>query len=72
MLIIAPIKRHKNNIISIFFNMKVCCVFSLESPHQNDSIDYTRHTIINIEKQLPKIILKIIMSATMGFLVVRD
>ena len=24
-------------IFSIFFNMKACCVFSLESPHRGDS-----------------------------------
>ena len=27
------IRRHNRDIFSIFFNMKVCCVFSLESPH---------------------------------------
>ena len=27
------VKRHHRDIFSIFFNMKVCCVFSLESPH---------------------------------------
>ena len=36
---------------SIFFNMKVCCVFLLESPHRGDSIEYTQHTIINIIKK---------------------
>ena len=29
------------DIFSIFFNMKVCCVFLLESPHRGDSIEYT-------------------------------
>ena len=33
---------------SVFFNMKVFCVFSLESPQQGDSNEYTQHTIINI------------------------
>ena len=37
------------DIFSIFFNMKVCCVFSLESPHQGDCNEYTQHTIINIK-----------------------
>ena len=32
---------------SIFFNMKVCCVFSLESPHRGDSNEYTLYTIFN-------------------------
>ena len=31
--------------------MKVCCVFSLESPHQGDSNEYTQHAIINIKKK---------------------
>ena len=52
------------NIFSIFFNMKVCCVFSLESPHRGDSNEYTQYTILNIEKKntlyYPK-------SAAMGF-----
>ena len=33
------------DIFLIFFNMKVCCVFSLESPHRGDSNDYTQYTI---------------------------
>ena len=32
--------------------MKVCCVFSLESPHRGDSNDDTQHTIINIKKKI--------------------
>ena len=36
---------------SIFFNMKVCCVFSLEPPHRGDSNEYTKHTIFNINKK---------------------
>ena len=41
-------------IIGIFFrfNMKVCCVFSLESPHRCDSNAYTKHTIFNIKKKI--------------------
>ena len=43
-------------IIGIFFsnflNMKVCCVFSLESPH---SKEYTQYTSINIIKNHPKL-----------------
>ena len=35
----------------IFFNMKVCCVFSLESPHRSDSNEYTQYTIFNIKKK---------------------
>ena len=29
---------------SIFFKMKVCCVFSLESPYRGDYNEYTQHT----------------------------
>ena len=41
--------------------LKVCCVFSLESPHSNE---YTQHTILTIQK---KIVLNDPKSATMGF-----
>ena len=50
--------------IFFFFNMKVYCVFSLESPHGGDSYEYTQYTIVNINKKdtinYPK-------SAAMGF-----
>ena len=36
----------------IFYNLKVFCVFSLESPHWGDSNEYTQHTIINIKKKI--------------------
>ena len=36
------------DIFSIFFNMKVCCVFSLESPHRGDSNECIQYTIFNI------------------------
>ena len=48
MLIIAPGKEY---IFSIFFNMKVCCMLSIESPHRGDSNEYTQHTIFNIKKE---------------------
>ena len=31
------------DIFSIFFNMKVCCVFSLESPHGGDSYEHYQY-----------------------------
>ena len=31
---------------SIFFNMKECCVFSLESPHRGVSNEYTQYTLL--------------------------
>ena len=33
--------------------MKVCCEFSLESPHRGGSTEYTQHTIFNIKKNHP-------------------
>ena len=56
---------------SIVFNMKVCYVFSLESPHRGDSNEYTQHTIINMKKKItlnyPKYTIpSIIISAAMG------
>ena len=38
-------------IFSIFSNIKVCCVFSLESPHRGDSNEYTQYTIFSIKKE---------------------
>ena len=32
----------------VFFYIKVCCVFSLESPHRGDSNECTQYTIFNI------------------------
>ena len=40
------------DIFSIFFNMKVYCVFSLESPHGGDSNVYTQYTIFIIKKKI--------------------
>ena len=53
------------DILSVFFNMKVCYVFSLESPHRGDSNEYTQHTIINIKRN---IVLNYPKSAAMDFL----
>ena len=60
-MIIAP----GQEAFSIFFNMKVFCVFSLESPHRGDSNEYTQYTIFNVEN---KITLNYLKSAAMGFL----
>ena len=42
----------------------VFCMFSLESPHRDDSNEYTYYTIFNIKKKLTLSYLK---SAAMGF-----
>ena len=45
------VRRHSRNIFSISFNLKVHCMFSLESPHRGDSNEYTQYTIFNIKKE---------------------
>ena len=50
-LIITSNKVHNRNNFSIFFNMKACCVFILESPHRGDSNEYTQDAIINIKRK---------------------
>ena len=32
--------------------MRVCCVFSIESPHRGDSNEYTQYTVFNIKKKI--------------------
>ena len=59
MLIIAPDQEAYRDIFSIFFNMKVDCVFSLESPHRGDSNEYTQYTIFIIKMKSPQIILNL-------------
>ena len=34
--------------------MKVCCVFSEESPHRGDFNEYTQYTIFNMTESHPK------------------
>ena len=46
------VRRHNRDLFSIFFYMKVCCVFSLESLNQGDSSEYTQYTIFNIKKEI--------------------
>ena len=50
--------------------MKVCCVFSLESPYRGDSNEYIQHTIINIKSKSSEIVLSTIMSAAMRFVLI--
>ena len=49
---------------SIFLNMEVFSVFSIESPHRGDSIQYTQYTNFNTKR---KIDLNYIKFAAMGF-----
>ena len=55
---------HSRAIFSIFFNIKVCNVFSKELPLMSDSNEYTQYTSFNIVKKLT---LKYTKSASMGF-----
>ena len=56
-------------IFSVFFNMKVWCVFSLELLRRGDSNEYTQYIIFNIKK---KITLNYPKSAVTGFFFPRD
>ena len=51
MLIIVPGQEASSKYIFIFFNMTVCWVFTLESPHGGDSDEYTQYAIFNINKE---------------------
>ena len=53
------------DIFSVFLYMKVCSVFSFESPHRGDSNEYTQHTIINMKKKIILNYPKYNMSAAM-------
>ena len=48
----------------IFYNLKVCYVFALESPPLRDSNEYTQYTVFNTKK---KITLNYSKSAPKGF-----
>ena len=49
-------RRQNMNVFSIFFNMKVCYVISLESPHGGDYNGYKQYNILNIRKKSPLVI----------------
>ena len=51
-------------IFSIFLKVKVCCVFSLESPHRSDSNENTQYTVFDIKKEIHQNYPK---SAAIGF-----
>ena len=47
----TPDQELNKDIFLIYLNMKVSCVFSLESPHRGDSNEYTQYTIFNMNKK---------------------
>ena len=49
----------------MFYNMKVYCVFTLESPHRGDSNEYTQYAIFQYENEKKN--LNNCKSAAMGF-----
>ena len=55
---------HNRNIFSIFYNMKVYRVFSLELPHRGDSYECIQYITFNIKKKITVFYPK---SAAMGF-----
>ena len=46
------VRWYNRNVFSIFFNMKVYCVFSLESPQRGDSNEYTQYIVFNIKLKI--------------------
>ena len=40
------------NMFLIFYNIMVCCVVSLESPHLGDSNEYSQYTIFNMKMKI--------------------
>ena len=38
--------------MDVFSILKLCCVFSLESPNRGDSNEYTQYTIFNIKQKI--------------------
>ena len=61
---LLQVRRHNRDTYSIFFNLEVSCVYSLESPHRGDSNEYTR---ISFSIRRSKITLNYPKSVAMGF-----
>ena len=59
----CQVRKHNRDLLFFFFKMKVCCVFSLESPHRGDSNEYTQYTISQYKKENHPKLSKICSSA---------
>ena len=49
--LLRQIRRQNSDIFPSFFNMKVYCVFTLESPQRGDSNEFTQYIIFRYEKR---------------------
>ena len=58
--------RHNRDIILIFFNRTVYCVFSLETPQRGDSNEYTNIPLSISKRKSPEIIQTTIMFFLLG------
>ena len=45
------VRWYNRDVFSIFFNMKVYCVFTLEAPQRGDSNEYSQYTISQYKKE---------------------
>ena len=45
------VRRHNRDIFSVFFNMKVYCVLSLDAHQRGDSDEYIQYTISRYKKE---------------------
>ena len=61
---VHQLRRRNKDIFLIFFDIKVCCVFSLEFPHRGNFNEYTQYNIFNIKQNIT---LNCPKSAAMGF-----
>ena len=50
-LLYSQARSYNRDIFWIFFNMKVYCLFSLESPQRGDSNEYTQYTTSQYKKE---------------------
>ena len=61
LLSLRQVKKHNRYKFSVFFNMKVFCVFSLESPYLGNSNENTQCTSFSL-----KIIIQFILNLQPG------
>ena len=52
--------------------IKVCCVFSFESPHQGDSNEYTQYTNFNMKKNILNILVELFIVLSLRMILVHS